>query len=157
MKKIVSLLLAVLMVTAFGTTIAFAEDVSTPATLRYTAPNTYVMNIPMEIQVGEATDIAVDNINVADGDRINIYVDGLSANGHAILQHNTDPNVTAEVVITANGAEMTASNTLVGWFSGENDTATDWEINSYIYNQNDNLKAGQYSGTVYFTMQSTSV
>ena len=104
MKKIISLLLAVVIVALFGTTIAFAEDVSTPATLRYTAPNTYIMNIPMEIQVGEATEITVDNINVTDGDRVNIYVDGLGANGHATLQHETDPNATAEVVITANGA-----------------------------------------------------
>ena len=153
MKKFISILIAMVLIAAVGTTAVFADEAPTPVTLNYTAPNTYIINIPMELEVGVASTITVDEINVADGEKVSIYVEGLE-DGYAILQHETDYQSSAAVTITANGAEMNTSNNLVGWFSGMDNSATDWEINSYLTMMRGNAKAGKYSGTIYFSMRS---
>ena len=157
MKKIIALVLALLTVIAVGTTVAFADENPVWATVNFTAPNTYILNIPMDIEVGTLADITVENINVANGDKIVITLNGMDNNGEVQLAHTEDSNSTVSVKFDVGGNVLTPNNNVIGWFSGDPNSETAWQLDSYCENCYAETKAGNYQGSVYFEVNTEAI
>jgi len=149
MKKLLALVLSIILISfsVFAVS-AQAQSVDYSAEAVLTIPDTFIINIPAEIEVGQVTTINAIDINIATGREVSVSFSGLNERGGVEVYNNVD-NTSAEVrFYDDNGADYKGDHLTIGTFT--NDTA-DNTYNFYSTGRyTSDTRAGVYRGTVNF-------
>lgn len=144
MKKLFAII-AVMMVIVYP---VFADDIIAESTLIYTCDDSFWVNIPETIIVGEEASVEAMDVNIAPGK--SIHVDISSPNDYVEIHSASDPNSTLHVFFnSADGGQITVIHPTVATFgSGESGSK---QFTTYIDNTTDAI-AGEYTGNVMFNI-----
>jgi len=145
MKKVLCLIFVVLMIVSVGTLTAFADDPS--ATLYYYAPSTYTVYIPTDFTVGSPLSITGENLNLADGTHVEVYVYNMDVDS-VILTHTSDSTKTVRATLYNNLGEQLRNESVVCSFS-EDDEGESFPMYANV-DYSEDYKAGEYTGIVNF-------
>lgn len=140
MKRLAKLFITTLIILAF-TCIAYADELE--ATVVYTADDSYIVEIPETIVVGEPSYITVSDMDVANNKVIFVTLSG-GANEMQIYNQR-DTSRPLNVYFTDENGIRASATTSVAMFWAEGTK----EFTAVVENEQDAI-AGEYTGSVMF-------
>jgi len=156
MKKLISLILATILLLSISCVTAHAEDSqvyegSASTTITYRVQSSYCILIPeyIDADCGQYT-FQADYLNVANGERVFVVVSNVDENGRILFTHDNGENTLKKNIVTSGDTDVPQY--CVGCFYGED---TNSKISFCVGEENyeaDYLKAGNYSATVEFSV-----
>lgn len=148
-KKILCFALSAIMMlsmsmTAFADDATISEGSSAPSTVTYSVDSQYMVIIPETIDATVGGDITfrASLMNLLDGQQVNVYCPTL-ANGQYLNLYNSKGE---SITMTFNG--MRGDACVASFQNGA--TTSDFTVSPYV--SADMAKAGDYSGTLEFTV-----
>ena len=157
MKKVLSVIIAIVMMCAITIPAASAESFNESVPVTYSAPDTFVLNIPAQIVVGERAYIEAESLNIRDTKQVEVTFGGFTNSNTVSLYEENDPTKTVSVYFINNGGDiMSPTDNVVATFSNSNASAS-YTLDSQIVLDDQVVKAGEYSGSVYFTADCVDV
>lgn len=154
MKKIISIIIAILVLTVCCVPQTFATTQDYQTEIKYIVPDTYMLYIPSEINIGEPAEIYAENVNITTDKKVVVRMNGIDELGRAEVFNVNDGQQKLSVAFTGeNAAAITSLNNVVGEFNkGDTQSDTHYTINSYA-DAYDTLAydAGEYIGNISFT------
>lgn len=157
MKKVLSIIIAIVMMCAITIPAVSAESFNESVPVTYSAPDTFVLNIPAQIVVGERAYITAESLNIRDTKQVEVTFGGFTNYNTVSLYDDNDPTNTVSVYFFNNDNDtMSPTDNVVATFSNTNPDAS-FILDSQIVLDDRVVKAGEYSGAVYFTADCVDV
>lgn len=152
LKKIISIIMLVVLTVTVSIIPAFATETGVSSTMKYEAPEEFIVTIPLEFNVGEDLDIGIERDNFASPKLIDVTVEGLPEYGAVSLTNinNADYSITA-FLYNNDGDTLNSTNNKVGTLDSKSNqyirlsSSVDW-YDPY------SIIAGSYSAYIYFTL-----
>lgn len=161
MKKILSILLALAMISAISVS-AFAADTeikqdSDPKTantnVTYTVDSVYTVVIPETVSLGNDIVITSAAMNIDVDEKVNVTITDGITNSVVTLARTGDINTKLTSNVQLNGSDIT-NTTVVAQFLGNSTTAVTGTGTLSVGGPNEtNIKAGSYTGTLIFSVE----
>ena len=146
MRKIIVLFITALLAI---TNPVFAEDMDIQSTLIYTCEDSFCINIPETIIVGEETNVEAIDVNIAPDKMVKIDLSMPNDYVEIYSVHKED-SILQVYFTSSSGDPVTVSNPTIATFSsGESGTKS---FIPYINNTTDAI-AGEYTGSVMFSVR----
>lgn len=121
------------------------------STVTYTVDDSFYVQIPETISVGDSATIYAIETNISADKLIYVRIDGLDSNGEITLTNDADSSQTITTYFTdENGNKYSSSNNLVGTFSPYGNDGM--KIYTGTNANPGSARAGSYSGQVYFNI-----
>ena len=146
MRKIIVLFITALLAI---TNPVFAEDMDIQSTLIYTCEDSFCINIPETIIVGEETNVEAIDVNIAPDKMVKIDL-SMPNDYVEIYSVNKEDSILQVYFTSSSGDPVTVSNPTIATFSScESGTKS---FMPYINNTTDAI-AGEYTGSVMFSVR----
>lgn len=128
-----------------------AEPQFSSSTVTYTVDDSFYVQIPETITVGDSATIYAIETNISEDKMIYVRIDGLDEYGCIKLTNDADSSYTISTYfMDSSGNKYSNSNNLIGTFSASgNDGLT---FNTGTDANPSMTKAGSYTGRVYFSI-----
>lgn len=146
MRKIIVLFITALLAI---TNPVFAEDMDIQSTLIYTCEDSFCINIPETIIVGEETNVEAIDVNIAPDKMVKIDL-SMPNDYVEIYSVNKEDSILQVYFTSSSGDPVTVSNPTIATFSSS-ESGTKSFI-PYINNTTDAI-AGEYTGSVMFSVR----
>lgn len=158
MKKIFAMVLAVCMLISFAIPAVSAEEVQDASTtVTYDVPDSFMLSIPAQIEVGQPAEIAVPTLNLKEGRHVVVKAYGMNDSGELTLTgvHDTNNSIIA-YMYGANGNILKPGDDTVGVFN-IGDEGVAYTISSSILYRPADTVPDTYQGTLYFSAYSEAI
>lgn len=148
MKKIFTVIICAMIFVMSIT--AYASEQTAEATIVYTCDDSFYIQIPDTIVVGEESYITASEVNISPNKTI--YVDLVGEGEDHIQIHNdADSNETIDVYFqNSNGEDLRTNNMTLATFDGDSEGSTQ-SFSTYVQDTT-GKKAGSYSGIAMFSI-----
>lgn len=152
MKKFISILIAVVLVSSFST-VALAADQST--TLTYSVDADYIVTIPESVKLDETIEITSAKANTEPGMAVKVRISEGLTDGKVTLsrQNDTDYKITSLVKLNNTDAVLD-STSVIASFADVTETTTGGTLAfaAPVSPDGGEVKAGDYTGTITFAI-----
>ena len=146
MRKIIVLFITALLAI---TNPVFAEDMDIQSTLIYTCEDSFCINIPETIIVGEETNVEAIDVNIAPDKMVKIDL-SMPNDYVEIYSVNKEDSILQVYFTSSSGDPVTVSNPTIATFSSSESGTKSFM--PYINNTTDAI-AGEYTGSVMFSVR----
>lgn len=132
-------------------TVYAAEPQFGSSTITYTVEDSFYVQIPETINVGDSATIYAVETNISEDKMIYVRIDNLDANGCVTLTNDADSSYTISTYfMDLDGTKYSSSNNLIGTFNTYGNTGLTFNTGT---DANPSMtKAGSYTGQVYFSI-----
>ena len=152
MKKIISIVMILVLTLTISVVPTFAAETNMSSVVKYYVQEEFMVSIPLEINVGDKSEIFIIQNNFPHPKQIDVTMDGAQEMGEVLLYNVEHPQQTITVYLYGNdGNVLTTTNNLVG--SLDSETLQSIYIDSGVFGYDPyNTVAGTYTGSVYFSL-----